>query len=111
MVNRRLELSSSIRTFSILRNLNYIPATIVRAVVLSQLWFWFICPTFDLPELPIIVAVGILLIINLLTQARPAREITFENETIITIIADMTVSYTVSIFAGVVGFLLHYFFM
>ena len=39
--------------------------TIVRGWVLSVLWGWFIVPTFDLPELSIGIALGIVLIIGM----------------------------------------------
>lgn len=40
---------------------------IFRGFVLSKLWLWFIIPTFNLPELRIIPAIGLSLLVSLLT--------------------------------------------
>lgn len=40
--------------------------------VFSQLWLWFVVPTFGLPALPVTQAIGIMLLIFLSTATVPA---------------------------------------
>lgn len=46
----------------------YIPAAIVRGFVVSQMWLWFVVPVFGLPLLPVIPAVGVTLLVSVLTH-------------------------------------------
>lgn len=41
---------------------------VVKVVILKILWGWFVAPVFSLPELSVIHAVGIVLIVALLTD-------------------------------------------
>lgn len=45
-----------------------------RGYVLSILWGWFIVPTFGLPHLAITVALGISLMITLITVVSPTKK-------------------------------------
>ena len=49
-----------------------IPASIVRGFVLSKLWLWFVVSTFHINRLSIAAAIGIGLIVTMLTPT-PAR--------------------------------------
>lgn len=41
---------------------------IINGVVLKLLWVWFVVPTFGLPALTLPVAIGVMLIANVLTS-------------------------------------------
>lgn len=43
-------------------------SAIIRGFVLTKLWMWFIIPIFNLPNLILIHAIGILIILNFIFQ-------------------------------------------
>jgi hypothetical protein len=45
-------------------------ASLLQAFVAIQLWMWFIVPTFGLPPLGLVTAMGITLLISLLFKSR-----------------------------------------
>jgi hypothetical protein len=53
-------------------------AAILQGFVLSVLWGWFVVPTFDAPVLSIPVAIGVSIIVKMLTAHRPSTEETIE---------------------------------
>lgn len=50
-------------------------ASMWRGYVLSILWAWFVVPLFGLPQLSIPLAIGISLIVGMLTNHRTGREV------------------------------------
>jgi predicted RND superfamily exporter protein len=46
----------------------------IQAYVATHLWAWFIVPTFNLPPLELVTAMGITLLIALLFRSRPEEE-------------------------------------
>jgi hypothetical protein len=43
-------------------------SAVTRGFVLTKLWLWFIVPTFGLPKLSIPIAIGLALVVGLLTE-------------------------------------------
>ena len=52
---------------------------IFRGYVMSMMWSWFIIPTFELPELSIVSAIGIALLIAFLTKEVDVNEVQKED--------------------------------
>jgi hypothetical protein len=50
-------------------------SSIWRGYVLSVLWAWFMVPAFGLPALSVALAIGLSLIVGLVTHQRTGREI------------------------------------
>jgi hypothetical protein len=46
----------------------------IQAFVATYLWAWFIVPTFGLPPLGLVTAMGISLLISLLFRSRPEED-------------------------------------
>ncbi|MBU4347936.1 hypothetical protein KJ671_00275 [Patescibacteria group bacterium] len=51
---------------------------ILRGYVLSVLWGWFIVPVFHLPELTLAVAIGIAMIMSIITHQHSTKK--YEND-------------------------------
>jgi len=49
-------------------------STVIQAYVATHLWVWFIVPTFGLPPLGLVTAMGITLLISLLFRYRPDED-------------------------------------
>jgi hypothetical protein len=47
---------------------------VLEGWVLTTLWGWFVVPTFDLPQLTVVPAIGLCLIVNFLVQIPPKEK-------------------------------------
>lgn len=55
-------------------------SAVLNGWVLTKLWGWFIVPTFGLPELGIVPAIGLAIIIEFLTQHTTSRKSSDDDE-------------------------------
>jgi len=53
--------------------------TLLRAVMIADLWRWFVVPNFNLPSLGIMAIAGILLLISLLTPTKRDKGIKMDD--------------------------------
>lgn len=51
-----------------------VAATVLRGLVLAQLWKWFIVPAFGLPQISIPLAIGLSVILNYFLVTKNKRE-------------------------------------
>ncbi|OGL32324.1 hypothetical protein A3F64_03165 [Candidatus Saccharibacteria bacterium RIFCSPHIGHO2_12_FULL_42_8] len=49
-------------------------SSILNGWVLSILWGWFVVPTFDAPDISVVQAIGLALVVRFLTHSRSIEE-------------------------------------
>lgn len=89
---------------SILLLLFSVATLLYQAFVLTALWGWFVVHHFEMAELPLSVAVGILLIYALITIKFQEKEVDME-EYVARIIYSLS-AYTIILFTGCIVTLL-----
>lgn len=77
----------------------------IQAFVATYLWAWFIVPTFNLPPLGLVTAMGITLLIALLFRSRPEAEDEDAYEAFERSVKRVTISVIYSVVTLGVGFL------
>lgn len=84
-----------------------IPITVWQGFVLTKLWAWFIVPVFALPALGLIPAIGLALVISLLTTHIPATNEDVRLERLL--VHQLVMGFVLPAFALLSGWCWHFF--
>jgi len=74
-----------------------VPITLLGGVVLSDHWRWFIVPTFNIPQITYLQAVGLMMVIGFFKIGLKTEKFTYDTE-----------AHIASLFAQAVGYALIY---
>ncbi|HEY3544739.1 MAG TPA: hypothetical protein VGK17_01450 [Propionicimonas sp.] len=68
-----------------------VPMSLLRGFTISTLWGWYVVPTFGAPSLSVVAAIGISLLVGLLTAKAPPKDERGDTEVIYPLVWSLTI--------------------